>query len=146
MAPDTINTTLRLDASGATFKYAIPRFALYGCDKVRKNHWEENAKWESAVIARLKERRDVLIVQWRSELSSRLYVDQDVKPQAGDPPGSATATFAYRVKNLTRTDLPTSVHTRKVIVEFRSGPSYPARFTKETHYALQPLRQSSVRR
>src|SRR5215471_564469 len=111
-----------------------------------KNACEENAKWESAVIARLKGRRDVLIVQWRSEPSSRLFVDQDVKPQAGDPPGSTTATRAYRVKNLTRTDLPTSVHTRKVIVEFRSGPSYPARLTNETHYALQPSLRSFVRR
>jgi hypothetical protein len=41
---------------------------------------------------------------------------------SGDPPGSTTATGAYRVKNLLRTDLPISVHTRKVIVEFISGP------------------------
>lgn len=47
---------------------------------------------------------------------------KDVKPQVGDPPGSTTTTGAYRVKNLLRTDLPISVHTRKVIVEFISGP------------------------
>jgi hypothetical protein len=61
-------------------------------------------------------------VQWHSEPSSRLFVDQDVKPQAGDPPGSTTATGTYRVKNLRHTDLPISVHTRKAIVEFISGP------------------------
>src|SRR5215470_15016922 len=35
---------------------------------------------------------------------------------------STTATGAYRVKHLRRTDLPISLHTRKVIVEFISGP------------------------